>query len=226
MKKSVKFVACIFDLDGVIVETAKYHFAAWKRIADSLEIPFNHEHNEQLKGVSRVNSLKYILGLGNKELSETKFQFYLDQKNTWYLESIRDLDQEEALPGVLALIRELKQNNIKLAIGSASKNARRILEAISIIDQFDVIMDGNTSPKSKPDPQVFTMGADAMNVQPEQCIVFEDSLKGVRAANSAGFFSIGIGDEESLKEAQIVVPGFSDIDFDQLCTIFKAKNIV
>lgn len=204
----------IFDLDGVIVDTAKYHYLAWQKIANQLGIEFTPEHNEELKGVSRVRSLDLILALGNLEASQEDKNKWLVQKNEDYLSYLVDMDESEILPGVLPVLIYLKENNQKIVLGSASKNAKPILEKAKIIDYFDAIVDGNDVSNAKPDPEVFIQGAKKMNFSNEKCIVFEDSVAGVQAANIAGMTSVGIGDETILHEAQFVFPDFTHIDLN------------
>lgn len=204
----------IFDLDGVIVDTAKYHYLAWQKIANQLGIEFTPEHNEELKGVSRVRSLDLILALGNMEASQEDKNKWLVQKNEDYLSYLVDMDESEILPGVLPVLIYLKENNQKIVLGSASKNAKPILEKAKIIDYFDAIVDGNDVSNAKPDPEVFIQGAKKVNFANEKCIVFEDSVAGVQAANIAGMTSVGIGEETILHEAQFVFPDFTHIDLN------------
>lgn len=204
----------IFDLDGVIVDTAKYHYLAWQKIAHQLGIEFTPEHNEELKGVSRVRSLDLILALGNMEASQEDKNRWLVQKNEDYLSYLVDMDESEILPGVLPVLIYLKENNQKIVLGSASKNAKPILEKAKIIDYFDAIVDGNDVTNAKPDPEVFLQGAKKVDFSNEKCIVFEDSVAGVQAANIAGMTSVGIGEENILNEAQFVFPNFTHIDLN------------
>lgn len=204
----------IFDLDGVIVDTAKYHYLAWQKIANQLGIEFTPEHNEELKGVSRVRSLDLILALGNMEASQEDKNKWLVQKNEDYLSYLVDMDESEILPGVLPVLIYLKENNQKIVLGSASKNAKPILEKAKIIDYFDAIVDGNDVSNAKPDPEVFIQGSKKVNFLNEKCIVFEDSVAGVQAANIAGMTSVGIGEETILHEAQFVFPDFTHIDLN------------
>lgn len=201
----------IFDLDGVIVDTAKYHFLAWKKLADQLGINFTHQHNEQLKGVSRVRSLEIILGLENKEVSEEVFEQLLEQKNNDYLGYIEKMDESEILVGVMEVLNFVKQNNHKIVLGSASKNARPILQKTGLLSYFDAIVDGNDVSKAKPDPEVFLMGAEKVNSKPENCVVFEDSVAGIQAANIAGMTSVGIGSKDVLHQAKYVFNNFTEI---------------
>ncbi|WP_396184222.1 beta-phosphoglucomutase [Flavobacterium sp.] len=204
----------IFDLDGVIVDTAKYHFLAWQKLAQQLGIDFTPEHNEQLKGVSRVRSLEIILALGNIAASQEDKEIWLKQKNNEYLSYLVTMDESEVLPGVLPVLAFLKEKNQKIVLGSASKNARPILEKAKVIDYFDAVVDGNDVSNAKPDPEVFLQGAKKVNLSPEKCIVFEDSVAGIQAANIGGMTSIGIGDETVLNEADYVFPDFTHIDLN------------
>ncbi len=188
-----KLKALIFDLDGVIVTTEHNHFIAWKRTAESLGIPFEEEHNELLKGVSRVDSLKKILELGSKTISTEEFNALLISKNEFYVDSIQDLNQSDLLPGVLSLLEEARSKGIKLGIGSSSKNANFILKLLKIDHFFDVVIDGNGVEHPKPHPEVFLNGAKALSLAPAECIVFEDAASGITAAKAGGFIAIAVG---------------------------------
>lgn len=202
----------IFDLDGVIVDTAKYHFLAWQKIASELGIEFTPEHNEQLKGVSRVRSLDIILELGNIRAAQSDKDRWLTQKNGDYLSYIIDMDQSEILPGVMPILEFLKSNNQKIALGSASKNAKPILEKTGILSYFDAIVDGNDVSNAKPDPEVFLQAAKLLNVKPINAIVFEDAVAGIQAANIANMTSVGIGEEDVLHEAKYIFKDFTYMD--------------
>ena len=211
----------IFDLDGVIVDTAKYHFLAWQRLANQLGIDFTHEHNEQLKGVSRVRSLDLILALGKVTASQEDKNKWLVQKNDEYLTYIDTVDESEILPGVMHVLEFLKKNKQNIVLGSASKNARPILEKTGIINYFDAIVDGNDVSNAKPDPEVFLQGAKKMNTKAEDCIVFEDSVAGVQAANIANMTSIGIGEKKVLHEAVFCFHDFTCIENDFILELIK-----
>ena len=191
----------IFDLDGVIVDTAKYHFLAWKNLADNLGFEFTETNNELLKGVSRVRSLEILLDIGNVKLSDKKRQEILIRKNEEYLKYISKMGSEEILPGASELLDLLDSLGIKYVLGSASKNASLILKQVNLLERFSGIVDGNSVSKAKPDPEVFLIGAQMLNLQPEYCIVFEDAMAGVEAANKANMISIGIGNKKTLSEA-------------------------
>ena len=204
--------AFIFDLDGVIVDTAKYHFLAWQKLANQLGIEFTHEHNEELKGVSSVRSLDIILELGNVQASQEDKNKWLVQKNEEYLSYLVDMDESEILPGVLKVLEYLKSKNQFIALGSASKNARPILEKTNILHFFDAIVDGNDVSNAKPDPEVFLRAAQLVRVSNENAIVFEDSVAGIQAANIAKMISVGIGDATVLHEAKYNFKDFTFID--------------
>ena len=211
----------IFDLDGVIVDTAKYHFLAWQRLASQLGIDFTPEHNEELKGVSRVRSLDIILALGNIEASQEDKNKWLIQKNEEYLSYIAEINQSEILPGIIPVLNYLKAHHQNIVLGSASKNARPILAKTEIIHYFNAIVDGNDVTNAKPDPEVFLQGAKKMNATPTDCIVFEDSVAGIQAANMADMISIGIGAKEVLHEAHFVFQDFTYIDSTFLENLVK-----
>ena len=204
--------AFIFDLDGVIVDTAKYHFLAWQKLANQLGIEFTYEHNEGLKGVSRVRSLDIILELGSVKASQEDKNKWLVQKNEEYLSYLVDMDESEILPGVLKVLEYLKSKNQFIALGSASKNARPILEKTNIMHFFDAIVDGNDVSNAKPDPEVFLRAAQLVGVSNENAIVFEDSVAGIQAANIANMISVGIGDATVLHEAKYNFKDFTFID--------------
>lgn len=201
----------IFDLDGVIVDTAKYHFLAWKNLANSIGIDFSEAQNEQLKGVSRVRSLEKILSWGNKTLSEDEFMRLMALKNEEYLSFINKMDASEVLPNVTKTLNNLNEKNQSIALGSASKNAKPILEKVDLLDKFQAIVDGNDVTKAKPDPEVFLIGAKLLQLDPNDCIVFEDSVAGIQAANIANMLSIGIGEASVLHEADYIFKDFTEI---------------
>lgn len=215
----------IFDLDGVIVDTAKYHFLAWQRLANQLGIEFTPEHNEQLKGVSRVRSLELILALGKIEATQEKKNEWLIQKNTEYLSYIEEMNENEILPGVMQVLNYLKENNQNIVLGSASKNAKPILEKAKILHYFDAIVDGNDVSNAKPDPEVFLQGAKKAHDVPENCIVFEDSVAGIQAANLANMISIGIGQPEVLHEADYIFKDFTFIDLSFIKNLINKKCV-
>lgn len=211
--------AFIFDLDGVIVDTAKYHYLAWQKIANRLGIDFTHEHNEQLKGVSRVRSLEIILGLGNIEATQEDKDKWLIEKNEDYLGYIHRMKNDEILEGVMPVLQYLKEKGQKIALGSASKNARPILEKVGLLHLFNAIVDGNDVTNAKPDPEVFIRAAQMLGLPSKGAVVFEDSVAGVQAANIAGMVSVGIGDATILHEAQYNFKDFTEMTSDFLQTL-------
>lgn len=215
--------ACIFDLDGVLVDTAKYHFVAWKRLANDLGVAFTEHDNEQLKGLSRDASLDYILLKASIKATTSEREVWKELKNNWYLELVNQMPEDEVLPNCKELLADLKANNIKIGLGSASKNAKLILDRVNINPFFDTIIDGTKTSKSKPDPEVFLLGANDISINPADCIVFEDAISGVKAAKTGGFFTIGIGDPNVLNEANIVLPDLKELNYKQLLKIFRGE---
>ena len=189
----------LFDLDGVIVDTAVFHVQAWRRLAQKLGGDFTEEQNEQLKGVSRVDSLNKIIEWTGATVSDEEFQSLMVEKNEWYLELVQGLGPQDALPGALNFLQTAYDQGIKIALGSASKNAPMILEKLGITPLFTAIIDGNNVVNGKPHPEVFLKGAEALGLEPSECVVFEDSIAGVQAAKTGGMSSVGIGDAETLQ---------------------------
>ncbi len=217
--------ACIFDLDGVIVDTAKYHFIAWRRLANELGFDFDEKKNEKLKGVSRMGSLELILKWGGVELSEEEKQEWADKKNSWYREFILNMDPDEILEGVLPFLDHLEEKGIKMGVGSGSKNAPDILRQIELYDHFDSIIDGAKTTKSKPDPQVFELGAEELGVKPYECIVFEDAEKGIDAAIAGNFYAVGVGEEDNLGHAHMVIPDFIGLELEDILEVINEKSV-
>ena len=199
--------AAIFDLDGVIVDTAKYHYLAWKRLANYLGFDFTETDNERLKGVSRIRSLEILLEIGRLNLdAETKSELAA-RKNNWYVEYISNMDASEILPGAAEYLQNIRRRDIKTAIGSASKNAPSILKRLGISVLFDSVIDGNKVSKAKPDPEVFLRAAEELEIPPNQCVVFEDAEAGIEAAYRARMGIVGIGRPSILKNADVVIGG-------------------
>ncbi|HHB51764.1 MAG TPA: beta-phosphoglucomutase [Saprospiraceae bacterium] len=211
----------IFDLDGVIVDTAKYHYMAWRNLARDFKYDLTVEQNEKLKGVSRVDSLNLILSWANTEKTAEEKALLCQKKNEEYLKSIQAVSPKDILPGVHDFILELKRTGVKIALGSASKNAKIILEQLGIIDLFDAIVDGNMTTKGKPDPEVFTRGAAMCSTPPGQTVVFEDAAKGIEAAKAGGMYAVGVGDESSLNKADFVMDGFEGFSYALLIKKLK-----
>ncbi len=194
----------IFDLDGVITDTAKYHYLAWKRLADEEGISFNKEINEKLKGVSRMASLDIILRNSNKRYTQAEKIALANRKNSFYIELLNQLSPNDILPGITNFIDELRNDHKKIALGSASKNAPIILEYLNIEHLFDVVICGLDVKKSKPNPEIFLLGAKKLGLLPKECLVIEDAAAGIQAAINANMKSIGIGNQD-LKDATIVI---------------------
>lgn len=206
-----KMRAAIFDLDGVIVDTARYHYLAWKRLANELGFDFTESDNERLKGVSRVRSLEILLEIGNVSLDEeAKFQVAA-RKNEWYVDYIRKMDASEILAGVVEYLQNIRTKGVRIALGSASKNAPLILDRVGISELFDAIIDGNQVSKAKPDPEVFLSAAKELNIPYADCVVFEDAEAGIEAAHRAGMMAVGIGKPALLKHADVVIAGLHQL---------------
>jgi len=208
-----KIKAIIFDLDGVIVDTAVFHYQAWKKLANSMGFDLTETQNERLKGISRLESLDILLEIGKTDaISDEEKQQLATSKNEWYRENILKMTPKDILPGVKNFLQELKKAHYKIAIGSSSKNAGTILERIGMKDFFDAVVDGTKITRSKPDPEVFLKGARELNISPEQCLVFEDAESGIEAAKNAGMKTIGVGKPENLPKADKVIPGFQNVN--------------
>ena len=208
--------AIIFDLDGVIVDTAKYHYLAWRKIALDLGFDFSEAQNEMLKGVSRVQSLEFLLESGQVTLSQSEKERLLREKNEHYLSLISHMNETELLEGIPALLRALRTHQIPFALGSASKNARLILDALHLTDWFTAIVDGNEVTQAKPDPEVFLIAAQKLGYKPEDCIVVEDSQAGIQAANAVGMTSVGIGSKEVLYESKFLLENTAQLTYEFL----------
>jgi beta-phosphoglucomutase len=199
--------AALFDLDGVIVDTAKFHYLAWRELANGLGFDLSEAQNEQLKGISRMESLDIILGIGKVELSADEKLRLATIKNGRYVEMVKEIDASEILRGAKEYLLALRARGVKIALGSASKNAEIILHNLGVRELFDVVIDGTKISKSKPDPEVFLLGAKGVGVAPAACVVYEDAAAGVAAAKAGGMYAVGIGQAENLPGADIVVPG-------------------
>lgn len=204
--------ACLFDLDGVLCDTAKYHFIAWKQLAEKLGIPFTERDNERLKGVSRMESLEILLSLGKKRYSAEEKQKMAQEKNENYLALIRRMTKDEILPGAVDFLTYVRGRGIRTALGSVSKNAGVILERTGLGGFFDSIVDGNRVSHAKPDPEVFLTGAQDLGVAPEACAVFEDAQAGLIAARRARMTRVGVGDPAVLTAAELCIAGFRSME--------------
>jgi beta-phosphoglucomutase len=213
MKTNSDYKGFIFDLDGVLVSTEHNHFIAWQKTANLIGIDFSEEENENLKGVSRIDSLKYILNLGNTVLSNEEFNNLLEFKNESYLESIQYLTKQNCLKGVVETLSKAKSKVIKLAVGSSSKNAKRILKLIEIEDYFDIVIDGSMVENLKPSPEVFLKASSMLGLDPSECLVFEDAASGIQAAKAGGFQAIGIGNENIKHLADLYYNDLTEFTF-------------
>ena len=205
--------AIILDLDGVICDTAHFHFLAWHRLAAEYGYELTQADNEQLKGVSRADSLTFILGLANKTLSTEQFNEDLRRKNEWYLDLVKDMGPLDVLPGVPSFFAEVAARKIPLALGSASKNANMVLTRVGLIQAFDAIVDASQVSQGKPHPETFIKAAELLGIAPENCLVFEDSAAGVQAAISGGMKAVGIGSAEDHPGAAIHLANLGEFDF-------------
>ena len=208
--------AFIFDLDGVLVDTAKYHYIAWKTIGTSFNFNLTETQNEGLKGISRTDSLDLMLEWAGTEMNLEQKEVLLRQKNEHYLELIQEMDRTEILPGVLTILDFAKDNNVPVALGSASKNAQLILKKLDLLPYFDSIVDGTHVTHSKPNPEVFLLGAKNLKTPAKQCVVFEDAAAGVAAAKAAQMVAVGIGDAKELAAADYIFSSLESIDSNLL----------
>ncbi|NJB37552.1 beta-phosphoglucomutase [Croceivirga sp. JEA036] len=208
----------IFDLDGVITDTAELHFLAWKALADEMGWNFDREVNEKLRGVSRLDSIGIIMDHNAVNLPEKEVVELATKKNEIYVASLNQITPEDYLPGARELLTHLRQEGFKVALGSASKNSTKVLAQLDATKYFDVIGDGNSVSKSKPAPDIFLFGAEKLELKPEECVVYEDAESGVDAAKAGGFHAVGIGPKERV--------GHADVRFDDMkqATLFEVKS--
>lgn len=208
----------IFDLDGVITDTAEYHYLAWKSLAEKIGIEIDREFNEQLKGISRMESLDLILKHGNKEQSytEAEKEELATQKNEEYKESIKEITPDDLLPGIEKLLKEAKEKNLGLVLASASKNGPAIMENLQITDLFDGIVDPASLKAGKPDPEIFIRGAEMLGLDTTECIGLEDAEAGIESINGANMFSVGVGSKEAMKQADYAVEDTSKLDLNTI----------
>lgn len=213
-----KYRAAIFDLDGVIADTARFHYLAWKDLADKLGFEFTLEDGERIKGVARMKALDVVLRTGGMEARFTpaEKERMAQEKNERYVSHIKKVNADDLLPGAKALLPALRERGVKIALGSASKNARIILEATDILPLFDAIADGTRAEKAKPDPEVFLIAAQDLGIDPADCVVFEDAFSGIEAAHNGGMFAVGVGSRENLPNADMIVRDLSAFLPDEL----------
>ena len=206
--------AFLFDLDGVITDTAEYHYRAWKRLADEEKVPFTREDNEHLRGVSRLESLRLLLK--GRTLTDDQMQDWMERKNNYYRAYLSEVTPADLLPGVGAFLQEAKAAGIKLGLGSASKNAVDVIRNLGVSPLFDAIGDGFSVSNSKPAPDLFIWVAGRLNVYPARSVVFEDAEAGIEAALKAGMFTVGIGPAERVGKAHMIIPGFTGVSVAQV----------
>jgi beta-phosphoglucomutase len=212
---NIEIKGLIFDLDGVIADTANLHYKAWCKIGEQWGFNLSLAQNEELKGVSRKDSILKIANWAGKSFTNEELDAFAFEKNKNYLSYCQTLGTKDILPGVYDFINASMNKGLKLAVGSASKNAKIILQKLGILDLFSIIVDGNMVQNSKPDPEVFIKGAEILELEPKSCVVFEDSQAGIQAAISAGMFSVGVG-QEDLESCNYRIKNFEGLSSDQL----------
>lgn len=215
--------AVVFDLDGVLTDSAKYHYQAWKMLADKLGIPFDEEYNEKLKGVSRMESLELILQNGNAQDKYTQEEkvAMATEKNEFYKQLLHQITPEDVLPGIHDFLEQLKAAGIKTAVASVSHNAPFILERLELDKYFDYICDAAQVPRAKPFPDIFLSAAQNLGVEPANCIGVEDAQAGIQAINAAGMMSVGVGTESQMQEAKLILPSTAKLGLGMLKEYFQ-----
>lgn len=216
--------AVIFDLDGVITDTAEYHYLAWKSLADELNLPFDKEFNEKLKGVSRMESLELILSLGDMAYSDEEKKALAEKKNDLYKEMIAKVTPADLLPGIESLLKELQEAGIGTALASASKNAPFILDRLGVTHYFNHVVDVNLIKQGKPDPEIFLTGAAKLGVLPEDCVGIEDAEAGIESILSAGMYAVGVGTPAQMQKADLIVSSTAELSLSLLKENFKKKT--
>lgn len=209
--------AIIFDLDGVLTDTAEFHYRAWQQLADRYDLAFDREANEQLRGVSRSDSLRLLLG--DRDVTGTEFEAMMAEKNATYVDALAGMGPNDALPGARALVDACRERGLRVAIGSSSRNARTVLDALELTDRFDAIADGDTVAAAKPAPDLFLAAAEMLEVAPAGCVVVEDAAAGVDAALAAGMWAVGVGPATRVGHAHLVYPATDDVDLDALLAL-------
>jgi beta-phosphoglucomutase len=210
----------IFDLDGVLTDTAEYHYRGWKRLAEEEDLPFSREDNEHLRGIPRRESL--LLILKDRKVPERKIVEMMERKNNYYLEFIREISPRDLLPGARELLEEIHAAGLKSALGSASKNATEVLDRLGIRSLFDAISDGHSVERQKPAPDLFLHAARQLGLSPRECVVIEDAAAGIEAARAGGFYSIGLGPSERVGAADASFPSLEGLHLADLLHAFKA----
>ncbi|NDV62792.1 beta-phosphoglucomutase [Puniceicoccales bacterium CK1056] len=214
MEKQIK--AVLFDLDGVIVFTDRYHYLGWKKLADEHGWAFDEEVNNGCRGVPRMESLEVILRHNGVELPEAEKEELATRKNAYYVELLKDINEEDVYPGAVEFLKKIRATGVKTGLCSSSKNAPLVLESLGLSDYFDAVVTGADIKNAKPDPEIFLLGAEWVGVAPENCVVFEDAPSGVAGALAAGMACVGVGSPELLTEAPVTITDYSTIDIDAL----------
>jgi beta-phosphoglucomutase len=213
----------VFDLDGVITDTAELHYRAWQRLADEVGVPFDRRANEDLRGISRRESLRLLLG--SRTISDAEAQTLMDRKNGYYRELLETMTPGDILPGSIELVDAARDRGLRIALASASKNAPEVLDRLGIADRFDAICDGNTVAAAKPAPDLFLVAAAELGLAPAECVVFEDATEGVAAAHAAGMPAVGIGPAERVGSAEMVLDGLADADLDAIVALRRDLEV-
>ena len=212
----------IFDLDGVLTDTAEYHYRGWKRLAEGYGIPFTREDNEALRGIPRRESL--LLILKGRKYSEEQILEMMERKNNYYLEFIKEITPRDLLPGARELLEEIRAAGLKSALGSASKNAQEVVERLGIANLLDAIADGHSVERQKPAPDLFLHAAAQLELNPSECVVIEDAAAGIEAARAGGFHSIGLGPRERVSIADLVLPNLKDVHLADLLSALDRNS--
>ena len=219
-----KLEAVIFDLDGVIVNTAEHHYLAWQRLADELGVYFDRRINERLKGVDRMTSLEIVLERSEKAYSADEKQELADRKNRYYIELIDRITPQDLLPGIRQLLADLKARGIRTALASASKNAPKVIGRLQIGGFFDAIVDAASVKRGKPDPEIFIRAAEMLGVPEAACIGVEDAKAGIQAIKAAGMLAVGIGSPAQLHEADLILESTSQLSLERLLELFQSAG--
>jgi len=212
MSPVTRFKAVIFDLDGVITDTARFHYLAWKRLADSIGAPFDEAVNEELKGVDRMGSLALILARAQRRYGPEEQVGMADAKNRHYVELVATMTPADLLPGAVRALEQVRAAGLKIGLASVSKNAFTVLDRLGIRDRFDYIVDAATIARSKPDPEIFLRAAAQLGVAPQDCLGVEDAVAGVASIKAAGMMAVGVGDAQVLRQADVVIPSLAHFD--------------
>lgn len=210
----------IFDLDGVLTDTAEYHYRGWKRLAGEEGLPFTREDNEQLRGIPRRESL--LLILKDRIYPEEKILEMMERKNNYYLEFIHEVSPNDLLPGARELLQEIRQAGLKAALGSASKNASDVIKRLGITDLLDAISDGNSVQRQKPAPDLFLHAAKQLGLQPHECVVVEDASAGIDAGRAARMLTVGLGPSERVGHADLILPNLKGVTLEDILKALPA----